>query len=418
MGDVVTLQEICQGGLCIGCGLCESIANADHVQMVMTPEGRERPLVKQALDNETLETINAVCPGLTVSGPSMSPTSDKQSLNDMWGLTGTMVLGHASDPEIRFRAAAGGGLTGLATFLLESGYVERIAHVKADPAKPMRSVATISTTPQDVLNASGSRYGPAAPLTTFMQLLDDGVPFAFVGKPCDVDTIRALERIDDRVAALCRVKLALVCGGASELTKSSTLLAKHDIDESDVTVFRYRGYGNPGRTRIETADGKAIEYTYNEMWDDEGTWQLQFRCKICPDAIGEHADIAVLDCWPGGGPTGEDAGFNAFIVRTDIGERVFTDACDSQAITVTGPVSLADLDSYQPHQVRKKHAVRWRLAAMKQAGVLTPRFEQLRLESFAYDVEDERAKWNVDGMLERIARGATTEPPVQEETNA
>ena len=53
-----------------------------------------------------------------------------------------------------------------------------------------------------------------------------------------------------------------------------------------------------------------------DLWEDEGKWRLQFRCKICADAIGELADIAVCDAWPGGGPTGEDEGFNGFIART------------------------------------------------------------------------------------------------------
>ena len=44
------------------------------------------------------------------------------------------------------------------------------------------------------------------------------------------------------------------------------------------------------------------------MWEDEATWRLQSRCKICPDAIGEAADIVVGDTWPDATPVGEDAG--------------------------------------------------------------------------------------------------------------
>jgi len=410
MQPVVSLQDIVTGGLCIGCGLCESIAGKDAVEMVMTPEGRERPLVKRTPDASDLALINAVCPGLTVTGPAPGNTADGHGFDEMWGPVGTMVRGHAGDPDIRFRAAAGGGLTGLATFLLQSGRVERIAHVTADPGHPMRSRATVSTTAAEVLAASGSRYGPAAPLVDFMALLEAGKPFAFVGKPCDVDAIRALEAHDPRVAELCRVKLALVCGGASELTKSSALLDRHGVSEDEVTLFRYRGYGNPGPTRIETRDGRAFQYTYNEMWDDEGTWQLQFRCKICPDPIGEHADIAVLDCWPGGGPTGEDAGFNAFVTRTAVGDAVLHDAVEAGAIVVSNPVTVRDLDDFQPHQVRKKRALKWRLQAMRESGVLTPRFEQLRIESFAAPENDEVAIRNRAGMKDRIAQGKTSEP--------
>ena len=55
--------------------------------------------------------------------------------------------------------------------------------------------------------------------------------------------------------------------------------------------------------------------------DDESNWRVHFRCKICPDAIGECSDLAALDTWPGGSPAGEDEGFNAVIARTEKGNK-------------------------------------------------------------------------------------------------
>lgn len=67
------------------------------------------------------------------------------------------------------------------------------------------------------------------------------------------------------------------------------------VEREEVTSFRYRGNGNPGPTRVETSDGRSFELTYQEMWEDEATWQIQTRCKICHDATGEGADIAASD---------------------------------------------------------------------------------------------------------------------------
>src|SRR5258708_6441819 len=64
----LSLEAIVEGGLCIGCGLCQSIAGADRIQIVLTPEGRERPVARQPLDQPTLERINAICPGTRVEG--------------------------------------------------------------------------------------------------------------------------------------------------------------------------------------------------------------------------------------------------------------------------------------------------------------------------------------------------------------
>ena len=57
------VTEIVESGLCIGCGLCQSVAGKERLRIVMTPEGRERPLVHVPLDTLTVNQIAAVCPG-------------------------------------------------------------------------------------------------------------------------------------------------------------------------------------------------------------------------------------------------------------------------------------------------------------------------------------------------------------------
>ena len=230
--------------------------------------------------------------------------------------------GYAAEPDIRFRGSTGGVLTTLALFLLESRRVSFVAHVAADPDQPMRTRPHLSYTRADVLAAAGSRYGPAAPLKDFLSLLDRAEPFAFIGKPCDIGAVRNLAKIDPRVDQYCHYLLTLVCGGASELGKSVDVLSDLGISEEELSVFRYRGYGNPGKTRIETKDGRAFELTYDDMWAVESKWRIQSRCKICADAIGETADVAASDLWPGGGPSGEDAGFNGVLARTAKGAEL------------------------------------------------------------------------------------------------
>ena len=68
---MLSLEEIVAGGLCIGCGLCQAVAGAGKIQIVLTPEGRERPVALSALNAATLERINAVCPGTRVEGGAL-----------------------------------------------------------------------------------------------------------------------------------------------------------------------------------------------------------------------------------------------------------------------------------------------------------------------------------------------------------
>jgi coenzyme F420 hydrogenase subunit beta len=408
----LTVEEIVEGGLCIGCGLCQAIAGADKIQIVLTPEGRERPVAQGALDAATVGRINAICPGTRVEGARPGAQSAQATHDVVWGSAEHLAIGYAGDPTVRFRASTGGVLTALGQFLLSSGRVKYILHVAASAKEPMRSERALSFDAASVLERAGSRYGPAAPLVDFTALLDRAEPFALIAKPCDVAAVRNLARIDPRVDRYLRYALAFVCGGASDLTKSEEIVSALGIRPDQLSLFRYRGNGNPGPTRLETQNGRSFELTYQQMWEDEATWRIQPRCKICPDAIGESADLAASDVWPGGGPTGEDAGFNGIIVRTERGLELYRAALAAGAIVVEPrDVGFRDFDDFQPHQVRKKRAIWARLAGMRAGGSAVPETHNLRLaecarlNAWAENLAEAR------GARRRSKEGRLGEPP-------
>jgi coenzyme F420 hydrogenase subunit beta len=411
----LTLDEIVQAGLCIGCGLCQSLAGPDRVALVRTTEGRERPIVRRELDHATLELINDVCPGVRVDGADLGRVPAGAAVDRIWGPAARLAITHATDPELRYVAASGGVLTALAEHLLNSGEVEFVVHVAPRLQEPMRSGPHVSIDRSQLLRAAGSRYGPAAPLIDFCEVLERGRPFAFIGKPCDVTAIRSLARHDPRVDAHLRCALTMVCGGASELIKSRALLTGFGVDERELRTFRYRGHGNPGLTHLETVDGDVHELTYNEMWEDEGTWRLQSRCKICPDALGEGADLVAADCWEDAEPTGEDEGFNAVLVRTNAGLEIFDAAVRDGVLTVDREIGFRDMDRFQPHQVVKKESVWARLIGMRVAGSPVLRTRGLRLRTLALRRSPIELAREVHAAYRRVgARRLSEGPPVPE----
>jgi len=406
----LTVEEIVENGLCIGCGLCTGLADHGQISLVMTPEGRERPVINRPLTQGQLDRINAVCPGTRIGGADPQTQSDSGLHDVVWGAAERLTIGYASDPAIRYRASTGGVLTALGQFLLTSARVKFILHVSASKTQPMRSKQRLSFDAASVMEGAGSRYGPAAPLVDFGEILDRKEPFALIAKPCDVTAVRNLARLDPRVDRYMRYALTLVCGGASDLTKSEEILQQFDMREDELTLFRYRGNGNPGLTRIETKDGRTAEITYQQMWEDEAKWMIQPRCKICADAIGEGADIAASDVWPGGGPTGEDAGFNGIIVRTIRGRELYDAAVEAGALTIDREIGFRDLDIFQPHQVRKKRAVWARLKGMEAAGKPVPATPGLRLEDCARQNSVARNLSEARGARDRAKSGRLGEP--------
>ncbi len=273
-----------------------------------------------------------------------------------------------------------------------------------------------------MLEGAGSRYGPTATLIGIGAVLARGEPFAFVGTPCDVTALRNLAREDERVDRLCRMMMAPVCGGFMETPALAARVESFGIAFDRLAALRYRGHGCPGPTRMEQDDGKVVEGSYLDFWgEDDSKWSLPWRCKICADGIGEAADIAASDVWPGGSPTREqaedhraDPGSNAVLVRSERGRRLVEAAFEAGALVKMGERSARDLDRWQPHQVKKKRAVWARYQGMADAGHLVPQTEGLRLAELhaANTPEDNEAERK--GAARRAAEGKATEPTPRE----
>lgn len=370
-----SVSDVVAHGLCIGCGLCEALA-PERWHMRMTPEGRLRPY---AIGPETLRGDAAIlqaCPGAVAEATAQGSHHD-----DLWGSYMQMHEAWAGDPDVRFRAATGGVLTALGVHLLRSGKAAFILHCAADPERPMRSTWVMSDTPEQVSARAGSRYGPSDTLAGLGAALVRGEPFAIIAKPCDAGAVRTRAKSDPKLNALLVAVLVMVCGGASDLGKSQAVLHDLNVAEEDLTLFRYRGHGNPGPIRIETQDGRGYELSYQEMWADQTGWRIQTRCKLCPDAIGEAADLAAADIWPGANPTGEDEGFNGIITRTPEGQALVDAAVAAGDLVLGEAQTPRDYDYFQPHQVNKKHAIASRLRGLAKAGHPVYAHHGLRLET-------------------------------------
>ena len=409
------LYAIVEQGLCIGCGLCQAIAGADRLRVLKTAGGYLQPVVEGELDHETVDRIYDACPGTRVEGLPERLLEPDTREDNVWGPWRRMVRGWAGDPAVRYEGSTGGVLTALAGYLLQSKRVDFVLQVKASVSEPSFGEPTLSFDAADVFAAAGSRYGPAAPLLDIGAALDRGRPFAFVAKPCDVAALRNYARQDARVDELVRYCLVMVCGGFGTPRGTLEFYRRNGIDPDAVTALRYRGRGCPGPTRVETADGKAREFHYIDFWgEDESSWSLPFRCKICPDGIGEAADIAAADTWIGGGPNRvdsvDDPGTNALIARSLAGEELLAAAAADGALQLEYDIVPDTLSLYQPHQVNKKYAAWARHQGLRDAGRIVPVTSRLRIEELARDLPAESNEFQRRGTRERVAAGKADEP--------
>ncbi len=411
MPSVSKLEDVVAGGLCAGCGLCESMAGSNRISMHVAKSGYSRPRFKEPLDETLEKSILAVCPGVNAVGPT---PSHRSKMHDIWGPIEALYRSHAADETIRHRAAAGGTLTALGCFLLHSKKVDAIVHVKASAKEPMLTDCQVSYTPDEVIGGSQSRYGPSPALTGLCEVIQSGARIAVIAKPCDITAVRNLMRVDDRASRQILYCLTLFCGGIPTIQTSEKVVSFHGFSPRDLKTFRWRGYGWPGHTYIETADGRSAKMSYEDTWHKPGVpWSndVQFRCKICPDSIGELADISCPDGWvlEDGKPVYHEApGLNIAIARTEKGHALLNAAQQAGFIGLT-PCDQNELAPMHKGHFNKKLQVPARYIAlwfMRQPRLRVRNYRALTLLRLA----GLPMVWaEFTGMLSRIQMGRNRE---------
>ncbi len=369
------LRRVARGKLCAGCGACAALAPG-AVEM-RSSGGFLRPVQLAEVAPEAEARIAAACPGL---GQALDPAGRPD--HPLWGPWHDIRTGHATDPALRRNASSGGALSALLVHLLETGAVDRVLQVSADPALPLGNAIVSSPDAAAVFAAAGSRYAPSAPLAGLAALLAGGMRFAFVGKPCDVSALRAMARDDPRVDARFPVMLSFFCAGVPGLDGAREVVAKMGLPEQDVTAFRYRGDGWPGFATATTADGRSARMSYADSWGGILSRHVQPRCRICPDGTGSFADLVCADAWDAdarGYPRfTEGDGRSLILARTEKG-RALLAAAEAAGRVETTAFDIAALAPIQPGQTGKRRLTLARMAGLRLLFRPVPRYRGFHL---------------------------------------
>jgi coenzyme F420 hydrogenase subunit beta len=345
--------------------------------MEIDPDGFLRPRTIRELDSTEIKLFNSVCPGVY-----LSHASHIDSFVETWGPVREVTTGYATDDEVRFRGSSGGIISALAIHLLETQQVRGVLHIVSSDKNPFENIAQISCTREDVIHGAGSRYAPAAPLSLLSECLKQEGQFAFIGKPCDVAALKSLGRSRPEIEMKFPFSIAFMCAGTPSLHGTIKVVQAMGFNSAEISKFRYRGNGWPGKARAETQDGRFSEMDYNTSWGEILGRYQQFRCKICPDGTGEFADVSCADAWntnEKGYPVfTENAGCSLVIARTETGLQLIKDAEKHNKITLT-TCTLANAEKMQPYQVHRKRTLLARLVGFKLAFKAVPTYRNMGL---------------------------------------
>lgn len=375
------IAAVVEAGNCTGCGMCTLLDRG--LEMRLDDAGYARPARIASTGPEpaasAVDDFRAACPGRGVraqrpSGATYHPTMGPiVEIFEAW----------AADPEQRHRGSSGGALTALSAWLIDIGEASTMIGAGADAAAPRRTVSVRIQSREEALASAGSRYAPVSNAAAADIGDGDGV---FVGKPCEAAAVRALQerRHPDAPGPLL---LAFFCAGTPSQQATETLVEQLGIaTDEPLEDLWYRGRGWPGEFTAVPKSGPVASTSYDASWGDHLGKALQWRCKICPDGVGESADVVAADYWrtdDRGYPVFTDGeGISALLARTQRGADVIRRAIDAGVI-IARPITADAVAAVQPLQRQRRRTLLGRLLGARSAGARVPRFSGFGLTRLA-----------------------------------
>lgn len=409
MGQTATIQDVVDKHLCMGCGTCAA-ARPDIVRMVDTVAHGRRPVIAAGTDAETGRKIAVSCPGRAIDAvraPSSAVTDSYE--HTAWGPILEVWEGYATDPELRFSGSSGGVVSALSLFCVEARDYAGAVQVRAREDQPLLNETVISRSRSDVLAATASRYAPASPCERLADLRGTEDPHVFVGKPCDVAGASRLAAEDESLSTSIGLSISIFCAGTPSLAATHELLDHLGVKDSDqVLEVRYRGRGWPGRMvarfrSAATGQIQSVSTSYAEGWGKILQKHTQWRCRLCADHLGDHADLSIGDPWYR--PVAEDdPGQSLIVVRTERGRQIVREAMQAGVLQLE-PRSVATLAASQPNLEQTKGAVFARCLIAKGTGAAAPQYRGAALHRVWWRALSPTAKLkSVAGTLKRLLR--------------
>jgi coenzyme F420 hydrogenase subunit beta len=363
--------DIAAWRMCIGCGACVSACPDRKLEMVDLVDEGLRPLRTSSGPCSGCTACVDVCPGIALREPAPAGPQYIESLRKSWGPVLQVWEGHAADAGLQFNGSSGGLASALALYAVEQAGMAGVVHVGNDDVVRYRNRTTFSTTREQLLASTGSRYAPASPCDGLGMVEGLQAPAAFIGKPCDVAGARKLQDLRPGVKEKLGLAIGIFCAGTPSTQGTLDLLARHGIKPEEVEELRYRGRGWPGHFAVRRKGSSEWTNlaTYEEAWAFLQSYR-PYRCHLCPDSTAEFADISCGDPWYRPIEPGE-AGSSLVLARTERGREIVEGAIRAGYVKLK-VVEPKTLDLSQKELQRKRGAIWGRTLSLRTLGIPAP----------------------------------------------
>jgi coenzyme F420 hydrogenase subunit beta len=316
------VQDVQKPGLCHHCGGCVTFCTAiNYGALELDADGR--PRYKNAEKCIECGLCYLIC-------PEIHELDEEQKRQAMWSAPMGRVINarmaRAGDHEIRERATDGGVVTALLLHLFDLGFID--GAIVTRHAGLFRREPWLALSREDILESAGFHFDSSPGMnllseeySTYAATIHELGPIArkrlrkiaFVGTPCQINTVRRMETLGIVPADAIKFHLGLFCTGNFVFgpEQRKKLEAIGGFQWEDVHKVNVR---EDLLVHLKSGEMKAIPLPQLDF-------MKRYACRFCDDYSAEYADISF-------GGLGADGGWTSVITRTPLGRAIFADARD------------------------------------------------------------------------------------------
>jgi coenzyme F420 hydrogenase subunit beta len=312
--DETLLEKVILKDACMGCGTCVLVCPYTCLEYL-----EEKPvLVKKC---NICGICPRACPRYEFSQPALEKLvfERERKPDEDFGVYRRLVIAKTTDNNVLKTCQDGGVVSTLLIFAMNNGLIDGAIISAVSKEKPFSPVASLATTPQQVLECAGTRYTYSPNLLAFQEAIKQKKKsLAFVGTPCQIQAIRKIESTPlKKYSNMLRFTVGLMC---TESFSYEGLMEKHIQGTLGANLRDIEKMNIKGKVLVYTKSGevKSIPLAEAKQYTRKG-------CIPCIDFSAELADIST-------GGLGL-SGWTFTIIRTKKGEDLFKSAEDAGVFT-------------------------------------------------------------------------------------
>lgn len=318
MGKTFTnlIREVQDKGKCSHCGGCVTFCSAvNYGALEMNPEGK--PVYRDEDKCLKCGLCYSICPQISELDMEIRQITGWEP---PLGKAISVGVTRARDKEIRERGTDGGIVTAILTYLMDSGRIDG-AIVAQNTDQGRRPCLT--TTREGILASAGSHFSSSQGMVRFAEEYATFSPalkalsglrqapldrIAFVGTPCQINTIRKMQALKILPADAIKYCLGLFCSGNFSFTGIlfDALEERYGFRREEIRKINIKE-----DFIFSLVSGEAVHVPIDELDPVKRS-----ACNFCGDFSAEYADVSF-------GGLGAGNGWTTSIVRSSTGKEIF-----------------------------------------------------------------------------------------------